>query len=182
MSKKIGLIVGSLRTQSFSKKLSEVLISLAPEEASLEIVDISALPLYNQDFDDQGNEPAAYAPFRAKLKSLDGVIFVTPEYNRSMPAVIKNALDVGSRPYGQNAWNGKPGAVFSSSPGSLGGFGANHHLRQSMVFLNIPLLQQPEIYIAHVNKQFDEEGNIEPRCKALLEKALMAYVDWLNKF
>jgi chromate reductase len=182
MAKKIGILVGSLRAKSFSKQLAEVLISLAPKDIALEIIDISALPIYNQDFDDQGNPPASYATFREKASSMEGFIFITPEYNRSVPAVIKNALDVGSRPYGQSVWDGKPGAVFSSSPGSLGGFGANHHLRQSMVFLNIPLMQQPEIYISQVNKQFDEQGNIEPKCKELLEKGLKGYISFFNNF
>ena len=151
MSRKIGVLVGSLRKESYSKKVAQALHDLAPESLALENVEIGQLELYNQDFDDEGKTPQSWQVFRNKMKRYDGFIFVTPEYNRSIPAVIKNAIDIGSRPYGQNVFDSKPGAVVSVSPSPIGGFGANHALRQLMVFLNLPMMQQPEeIGRAHV--------------------------------
>ncbi|MCX5809747.1 MAG: NAD(P)H-dependent oxidoreductase, partial [Proteobacteria bacterium] len=141
MTKRIAIIIGSLRKESFNRKMANVLTTLAPESLMLEIIEISGIPLYDQDYDDEGKPPSAWTEFRKRVKSFDGVLFVTPEYNRSVPGVLKNALDVGSRPYGQSVWGGKPGAVISVSPGAIGGFGANHHLRQSLVFLNVPTMQ-----------------------------------------
>src|SRR5699024_5195285 len=121
-------------------------------------IDIAQLPLYNQDYDEQNIEE--YTDFRSKVNSLDAVLFVTPEHNRSIPAALKNALDVGSRPYGQNVWGGKPAAIISQSPSDLSGFGANHHLRQPLAFLNMPVVQQPEAYLANVHELLDENGKI----------------------
>ncbi len=155
--KKIAVIVGSLRRESLNRKMAEVLSKIAPESLRLEIIEIGGLPHYNEDL--EKNPPAPWMEFRERLRSVDGFLFVTPEYNRSVPGLLKNAIDVGSRPYGQSVWNGKPGAVVSVSPGSIGGFGANHHLRQSFVFLNIPAMQQPEAYIGNAAGLFDEKGN-----------------------
>ena len=155
---KIVVLVGSLRKESFNRKMAKTLIMLSPDSLTLEIVEIGGLPLYNQDLDD--NPPTAWTEFRERIKKFDGVLFVTPEYNRSVPGVLKNAIDVASRPYGKSVWDGKPGAVMSVSPGAIGGFGANHHLRQSMVFLNIPVMQQPEAYMGNAATLFDEEGNL----------------------
>ncbi|MGD0276264.1 MAG: NAD(P)H-dependent oxidoreductase [Syntrophales bacterium] len=160
MTKKIAVFVGSLRKESFNRKMAKVLITLAPESLMLEIIEIGGLPLYDQDFDDEGSPPSAWTAFRERVKSFDGVLFVTPEYNRSVSGVLKNALDVGSRPYGQSVWGGKPGAVVSVSPGAMGGFGANHHLRQSLVFLDVPTMQQPEAYIGGAAQLFDANGDI----------------------
>lgn len=160
MSKKIAVVVGSLRKESLNRKMANVLVSLAPTSLACEFIEIGDLPLYNQDFDDQGKPPAAWTAFRDRLKSFDGVLFVTPEYNRSVPGVLKNAIDVGSRPYGKSAWDKKPTAVLSVSPGAIGGFGANHHLRQSLVFLNMPAMPQPEAYIGHAGDMFDANGKI----------------------
>jgi chromate reductase len=146
----VAVLVGSLRKASFSRRLAEALINLAPEGMTCLIVEIGALPLYNQDLEGEGPLPPAWISFRDAVRPLDAVLFVTPEYNRSVPGVLKNALDVGSRPYGKSVWNAKPAAVVSASPGAIGGFGANHHLRQSLVFLNMPVLQQPEAYIGQV--------------------------------
>src|SRR5205085_2174109 len=143
--KKIAVFVGSLRKGSFNRMMAKALIGLAPKTLSLEIIEINQLSLYNQDLDD--DPPEVWVKFRSRIKGSDGVLFVTPEYNRSVPGALKNAIDVGSRPYGQSAWDGKPGAVISVSPGAIGGFGANHHLRQSLVFLNVPCMQQPEAYV-----------------------------------
>ena len=110
------------------------------------------------------------------------MLFVTPEYNRSVPGVLKNAIDIGSRPYGQSAWDGKPGGVISASPGNIGGFGANHHLRQSLVFLNIPVLQQPEAYISGVDKLFDEQGGIaNDSTRGFLSKYLTTFATWIDR-
>ena len=128
----VAVFVGSLRKDSINRKVANALVGLVPPSLKLSIVEIGQLPLYNQDADEQ--PPAAWTAFRGRLRAADAVLFVTPEHNRSVPAALKNALDVGSRPYGHSVWNGKPGAVISASPGAIGGFGANHHLRQSLVF------------------------------------------------
>ncbi len=176
--KKIAVIVGSLRKESFNRRMAKALIKLSPDSLSLEFVEIGALPLYNQDLDD--NPPAEWTEFRERLKTFDGVLFVTPEYNRSVPGVLKNAIDVGSRPYGKSVWNGKPGAVMSVSPGAIGGFGANHHLRQSMVFLNVPMMQQPEAYFGNAGTFFDESGNlVNDSTKVLAEKFMGAFAEWV---
>jgi chromate reductase len=176
-ARNIAVLVGSLRKASLSRKLAEALIDLAPAGLTLNIVEIGDLPLYNQDFEDEG-EPEAWARFRDRLRPADGVIFITPEFNRGLPAALKNAIDVGSRPYGSSVFAGKPAAVISQSPGGLGGFGANHQLRQSLVFLDMPVLQQPEAYLNHSGELFDEAGKLtsEP-VRGLLGKLLGAYAD-----
>jgi chromate reductase len=182
MNKVIGIIAGSLRKASFSKKIGSALLSMAPEGFVFKLVPLDNLPVYNQDFDDNDIVPESYVAFRDTVRNLDGIIFITPEHNRSMPAVLKNAIDIASRPYGKSAWNGKPGAVFSNSPGNLGGFGANHHLRQSLVFLNVPVMQQPEVYLSHISECFDERGNVkDDKTKDLLHKAVEAYIAWFRK-
>lgn len=179
---KIGILVGSLRKESFSKKLAVNVASLFPEGYDAEFVEIGNLALYNQDFDDENNAPSEYTTFRSKMKEIDAVLFVTPEYNRSVPAVLKNALDVGSRPYGASVWNGKPAAIISQSPGRLSGFGANHHLRQPLVFLNMPILQQPEAYIGNVADLLDENGTIkDERTVKFLQSFVDAFVDLIKK-
>ncbi|HEY3426858.1 MAG TPA: NADPH-dependent FMN reductase [Negativicutes bacterium] len=180
-SKKIGIIVGSLRKESFSRKIAKALKTLAPTSFEMEEVEIGELSIYNQDFDDEGNPPAAWTAFREQMKTFDAILFVTPEYNRSVPAVIKNAIDVGSRPYGQSIWDGKPGAVVSVSPGGLSGFGANHHLRQSLVFLNIPTMQQPEAYVGNVATLFDASGVlIGESTREFLKKFMDAFANWIE--
>lgn len=178
--KTVAVIVGSLRKESFNRKMAHNLIKLAPASLKLEILEIGQLPMYNQDLDE--NPPAEWVEFRQKLKGYDAVLFVTPEYNRSVPAVLKNAIDVGSRPYGHSAWNGKPGAIVSVSPGSLGGFGANHHLRQSLVFLNVPVLASPEAYVGGAGDLFNEQGDIaKDSTRAHMTKFIQAYADWVAK-
>jgi chromate reductase, NAD(P)H dehydrogenase (quinone) len=182
MTKKIAVFVGSLRKESFNRKMAKALIALAPESLTLEIIEIGGLPLYDQDYDDGGNPPSALTAFRERVKPFDGVLFVTPEYNRSVPAVLKNALDVGSRPFGQSVWGGKPGAVMSVSPGAIGGFGANHHLRQSLVFLDIPTMPQPEAYIGNAAQLFDGDGNITNEgTRAFLKKFMDDFAAWVAK-
>jgi chromate reductase len=160
MAKNIGVLVGSLRKESYSKKIARGLAGLFPEDCNVSFVEIGDLELYNQDYDDEGRVPESYTRFRSTMSNIDAILFVTPEYNRSVPAVLKNALDVGSRPYGKSVWDGKPAAIVSASPGGIGAFGANHHLRQSLVFLNMPTVQQPEAYIGHVNSILNEHGEV----------------------
>jgi chromate reductase len=175
------VFVGSLRKASFNRRLAQALYKLAPSGLTLEIVEIGDLPIYNQDLDDDGHPPAAWTAFRERVRGFDAVLFVTPEYNRSVPAVLKNALDVGSRPYGRSVWGGKPGAVVSASPGAIGGFGANHHLRQSLVFLDIPVLQQPEAYIGGVDKLFEGEGSsIGTDSRQFLSNFMTAFTRWIE--
>ena len=159
-SRNVAVIVGSLRKASFSRVAALALAKLAPEGVTLTIVEIGALPLYDQDLDDEKRPPAAWMAFRDAVRPAAAVLFVTPEYNRSVPGVLKNAIDVGSRPYGQSVWSGKPAAIMSTSPGAIGAFGANHHLRQSLVFLNMPILQQPEAYVGNIGKLFGPVGDI----------------------
>ena len=158
---KIGILVGSLRKESFSKKIAANVAALFPEGYESEFIEIENLPFYNQDYDNENNVRAEYTNFRNRIKEIDAVLFVTPEYNRSVPAVLSNALDVGSRPYGASVWNGKPAAIISQSPGNLGGFGANHHLRQIITCLNMPVVQQPEAYIGNTAALLDENGKVK---------------------
>lgn len=175
---KVAVLVGSLRKDSFSRKMALALGGIAGPELSLGIVEIGALPFYNPDIEEEA--PATWVAFRNAIKSADGILFVTPEYNRSVPAVLKNALDVGSRPYGGSAWNGKPGAIVSVSPGAMGAFGANHHLRQSLVFLNVPTLQQPEAYVGGADKLFNADGSFaNDSTKSFLGGFLAAFSKWI---
>ena len=179
--RKVGVFVGSLRKKSYSKQVAETLKSLAPENLELELIELGGLEMYNQDLDDEGMTPAPWVRFRDQVKQLDAVLFVTPEYNRSIPALLKNALDIGSRPYGQSAWDGKPGAVISVSPGALGAFGANHLFRQSLVFLNIPTMQQPEAYIGNVAELYDKEGNlVNEKTREFFKKIIDAFEAWID--
>jgi chromate reductase len=176
----VGVLVGSLRKASFNRLLANALISLSPSSLKLDIVEIGQLPLYNEDLDTPA-PPAPWAAFRQRVKAVDAVLFVTPEYNRSVPAVLKNAIDVGSRPYGSSVWDRKPGAIVSSSPGAIGAFGANHHLRQSLVFLNVPIIQQPEAYIGHVDKLFDEHGKlVSDGTGKFLQQFLQTFANWIE--
>jgi chromate reductase len=182
MNKTIGILAGSLRRESFSKKIGKAILAMVPEGFEFKAISLDDLPVYNQDFDDNNEVPKAISVFREVMKTVDGVIFITPEYNRSVPAVLKNALDAGSRPYGKSVWNAKPAAVFSSSPGNLSAFGANHHLRQSLVFLNMPAMQQPEVYLQKVNELFDKNGVLkEGTTKEFLQKAVNAYIVWFKR-
>lgn len=178
-TKDVVVIVGSLRKESFNRKIALAMIELAQAPLKLEIVEIGTLPLYNQDLD--ADPPKEWRQFRDRVRPAHALLFVTPEYNRSTPGVLKNALDVGSRPYGSSVWTGKPGSIVSASPGPIGGFGANHHLRQPMVFLNVPLMQQPEAYIGGVDKLFDAQGNLAPATQEFLAKFLQAFAAWVDK-
>jgi chromate reductase, NAD(P)H dehydrogenase (quinone) len=175
---KVAVMVGSLRKGAFSRMTAQVLMANAPEGLDCRIVEIGELPIYNQDLD--AAPPTAWVVFRDQIKASDAVLFVTPEYNRSMPGALKNAVDVGSRPYGQSVWNGKPGAVMTISPGAIGGFGANHHLRQSLVFLNVPMMLQPEAYVGGIGGVFDEAGNVKNEGTLSFFRAFMeSFAKWV---
>ena len=180
-TKKVAVVIGSLRKESFCKMIAKNLAELAPPSLQMETIEIGDLAMFNQDFDDEGNTPAAWTNFREHVAKFDAVLFITPEYNRSVPAVLKNALDVGSRPYGKSIWDGKPGAVVSVSPGGLSAFGANHHLRQSLVFLNIPTMQQPEAYIGNVATLFDASGVLtNENTRGFLQKFMSSFASWVE--
>jgi chromate reductase len=182
MENRVAVFVGSLRTAAWSRKVARELIALAPHSLQPKIIEIGQLPLYNQDFDDSGKPPAAWTEFRQQVKAYDAVLFVTPEYNRSVPAPLKNAIDVGSRPFGKSVWDRKPGAVVSVAPGAIGGFGANHHLRQSLVFLNVPCLQMPEAYIGNIANRFDETGTLSDQStREFLQTFMTAYANWVER-
>lgn len=181
MTKKIGFIVGSLRKDSYNKKIAETFETLLPDGFEAEFLEIGNLPLYNEDLDVEGKVPAEWTAFREAAKTIDGVFFFIPEYNRSIPASIKNALDVGSRPYGASIWTQKPGLVVSGSMGPIAGFGANHHLRQSLVFLDVPVLQQPEAYIGTFQNLVGEDGKFVEPTVEFFQTIVDAYVVFFNK-
>jgi chromate reductase len=178
---RIVAVVGSLRRESFTRRVVLALKQLVPASMVIHETAIGSLPLYNED-DDQGAPPPAWQAFRAEVAGADAVLFATPEYNRSIPGVLKNAIDVGSRPYGASVWNGKPAAVLSASPGALGGFGANHHLRQCLVFLNVPVMQQPEAYLGRVDQWLDDRAQGMPRdAAAFLKEFGGAFEQWVRR-
>ena len=178
--RQIAIVVGSLREGSLNRALARELERLAPSGLTFAEVGIGALPLYNQDLD--AAPPAAWEEFRAAIRAADAVLFVTPEYNRSIPGVLKNAIDVGSRPYGHSAWAKKPGAIVTASPGAMGGFGSNHHLRQSCVFLDMPIMPQPEAYLGHVGDKFGADGQLtDEKLAGFLTSFMAAYADWIEK-
>ena len=182
-SYRIAVLVGSLRKGSYNRKAAMAMKTLAPPELALEIVEIGDLPLYNEDLEGEGKTaPEAWTRFREAVRGSDGVLFFTPEYNRSVPGGLKNAIDVGSRPYGKSAWSGKPGGVVSVSPSAIGGFGANHALRQSMVFLDVPMMQQPEAYIGGAAKLFTEGGELaSDDTKKFFTSIITVYAAWVGK-
>jgi chromate reductase, NAD(P)H dehydrogenase (quinone) len=176
---KIAVFVGSLRKGSYNLKTAKALMALAPESLSLELVNIGDLPMFNEDLED--TPPREWVALREKIQAADGLLFLTPEYNRSVPGVLKNAIDVGSRPYGENSWDGKPGAVVSVSIGDISGFGANHHLRQSLTFVNVPTMAQPEAYIGNAGELFDENGNLtNDSTKGFLRSFMEAFEKWVK--
>lgn len=180
-ARKVGVLVGSLRKDSLNRKLATALAGLAPASLTLSQIALGDLPLYNPDLDGDA-PPASWTHFREAVEACDAILFVTPEYNRSLPAALKNALDVGSRPYGHSVWAGKPCAVASASPGAIGGFGANHHLRQSLVFLDMPAMQQPEAYLGGADKLFDEHGGIASEgTRKFLAGFMQKFAQWIEK-
>lgn len=179
MTKKIGILVGSLREKSFNKRIAQNLIELMPEGYEAELIDYDYLPFYREEYD--VDEPAEYNRFRKQIASYDGFIFQTPEYNRSFPGALKNAIDVGSRPIGKNMWMGKPAAVFSASIGGIGGFGSVNHLNQVLHALGMPLLSNPAVYIGNVMQVFEKDGSLVEDTKKFLSQALNSYVNHLER-
>jgi chromate reductase, NAD(P)H dehydrogenase (quinone) len=179
MARDVVVIVGSLRKASFNRKIAKAMRELAAGSLDLEILEIGDLALYNEDL--EADVPTPWLGFRDRVRKADAVLFVTPEYNRSVPGLLKNAIDVGSRPYGKSVFSGKPAAVVSVTPGPLGAFGANHHLRQSFVFLDMPALQQPEAYIANAKNLFDDSGRLtDETTRTFLTKYLKAFAAWIE--
>lgn len=176
---KVGVVVGSIREGSFSGRVAKALVGLLPDGYEATYLQIDHLPLYNQDYDE--NSPQEYVDFREKVGVQDALIFVTPEHNRSVPAALKNALDVASRPYGDNKWAKKPTLIASQSPGVISGFGANHHLRQMLTFLDVPTVQQPEVYIAETHELFGENGEfLKDGTEDFLQSAVDALVSMVD--
>jgi chromate reductase len=180
MAYKIAIIVGSLRKDSLNRKVARSICALRNDNLDCSMIEIGDLPLYNQDLDT--DPPEQWVRFRQQVGSADGVLFCSPEYNRGVPGVLKNAIDVGSRPYGQSVFDKKPGAIVTASPGSIGGFGANHQIRQAAVFLNMPIMQQPEAYLGHVSDDsFEADGKLkEGPLKGLIEVLAHAFHDWVD--
>ena len=180
MSKyKIAVIVGSLRKDSFNHKLANAIVKLAPPEFSFEQAQIGDLPLYNQD--DDANQAESVKRLKNKIKGAQGILFVTPEYNRSIPGVLKNAIDNASRPYGQNVWAGKPAGVIGASIGVIGTAMAQQHLRNVLAFLDVPTLSQPEAFIHAKDGLFDDAGNIGTDSKQFLQNWMDRYIAWVKK-
>lgn len=181
MPVRVALIVGSLREGSYSRAIGLEMKTIAAPGLELELIEIGDLPLYNPDLETDA-PPPAWERFREEVETTEAVLFVTPEYNRSIPGALKNALDVGSRPYGHSIWQGKPAAIVSVSPGALAAFGANHHLRQPLVFLNMPTMQQPEAYIGNVADLLDDDGRLKKDdTNAFLKSFTDAFAKWIDK-
>jgi chromate reductase, NAD(P)H dehydrogenase (quinone) len=182
MASRVGVIVGSLREGAFTRLLSRALLELAPPSLQFFEIEIGTLPFYNQDLETDA-PPAQWTRFREQVKSADGILFVTPEYNRSMPGAVKNALDVGSRPWGLSAWSGKPAAVISQSPGALGGMAAAQHLRQVLMAVNLAAMPYPEAYIPASGTLFDDSGRLHNAvAREFMTDFLQAFEVWLAKF
>ena len=180
MAYKIAIIVGSLREGSLNRKMARAICAIRDDNLDCSMIEIGDLPLYNQDLD--ANPPQQWNRFRDQVRPADGVLFVSPEYNRGIPGVLKNAIDVGSRPYGQSVFDKKPAAIVTVSPGSIGGFGANHQIRQTCVFLNMPVMQQPEAYLGQVSDDsFGPNGELKDGpLKELVTKVAHAFHDWVD--
>lgn len=182
MTTKVAVLVGSLRKASYSRSLALALKDMAQPRLDLTLIEIGELPSYNLDLDEEGIPPAAWTRFREEMKLAEAVLFVTPEHNRSVPGFLKNAIDVGSMPYGASIWSGKPAAIISSSVGNLAGFGANHHLRQPLVYLDMPVMQQPEAYIGSVHELIDADGKIvNEDTRAFLAIYVDRFADWIER-
>ncbi|MCL2082667.1 MAG: NAD(P)H-dependent oxidoreductase [Oscillospiraceae bacterium] len=181
VKKSIGIIVGSLRRDSLSKKTALYLSGLLENSFGVTFINIGSLAIYNQDLDSDRDVPVEWRRFRQSISELDAVLFVTPEYNRSIPPVLKNALDIASRPMSENAWSGKPGAIVSVGAGRVGGFGVNHHLRQSATCLNIYMMQQPEAYIGGIADVMDANGVPDKSTQEFLCKFAADFTEWIYK-
>lgn len=180
MSKyQIAVIVGSLRKESFNRQLANAVVRLAPDDFSFKQLEIDDLPLYNQD--DDANPAEAVKRLKSEISAAQGLLFVTPEYNRSVPGVLKNAIDHASRPYGENAWKDKPAGIMGASIGAAGTAMAQQHLRNILAYLDVPTLGQPEAFIHVTDKLFDENGNIGPNSKDYLQRWMNQFVAWVKR-
>lgn len=175
----IAVIVGSLRREAYNRRLADAVARLAPQELSFKQLQISDLPLYNQDDDANPAEPVKR--LKGEIRAASGVLFVTPEYNRSIPGVLKNAIDHASRPYGQSAWQGKPAGILGVSPGAIGTALAQQHLRTILAYLDMPTLGQPEAFIQMKDGLLDENGNIGPASKGFLQSWMDRFATWVKK-
>lgn len=175
----VAVVVGSIRKESFNRAFAQAVVKLAPADFSFKFVEIGDLPLYNQD--DDGNQSAPVKRLKDEIKSAQAVLFVTPEYNRSIPGVLKNALDQASRPYGQSAWAGKPAGILGISPGAMGTAMAQQHLRNVLAFLDMPTLGQPEAFLQMKDGFIDEAGNIGEGSRAFLQSWMDRFADWVRK-
>ncbi|WP_179402834.1 NADPH-dependent FMN reductase [Burkholderia guangdongensis] len=181
MAHRIAVVVGSLRRESFNRALAHAVISLAPADFSFEFLDIGSLPLYSQDYD--ADFPDVAKRFKQSIEAADALLFVTPEYNRSMPGVLKNALDWGSRPWGTNSWARKPGAVLGTSPGATGTALAQQHLRNVLAYLDVSLLGQPEMFIKHDASRIDAQGNIvSDDTRKFLQGFVDRFAGWVRQY
>jgi chromate reductase len=178
MTRTIGLIVGSLRKESFTRKVANAIARVGAAGLTFKPIDISNVSMFNQDLEMTPSKD--WVALKSAISAVDGVLFATPEYNRSIPGVLKNAIDVASRPYGQSAWAGKPAAIVSVSPGAIGGFGANHHLRQVLAYLDMPTLPQPEMYIGNAAKLLDDQGEVPEDTRELFRKFTTAFAGWVE--
>ncbi len=180
MAYRIAIIVGSLREGSLNRRVARSICAIRGDNLDCSMIEIGDLPLYNQDLDNKA--PEQWTRFRDQVRPVDGVLFVSPEYNRGIPGVLKNAIDVGSRPYGQSVFDKKPAAIVTASPGAIGGFGSNHQIRQACVFLNMPVMQQPEAYLGHVtDDSFDQSGCLKDGpLKELVVKLAYSFHDWVD--
>ena len=176
---KIGIVVGSVRKDSINRKLAQALVKLLPQDFVAEFIEIGDLPLYNQDLD--GNQPATVGKFKQQIEQQHGIIVVTPEYNRSIPGVLKNAIDHGSRPYGHNSWAGKSLGILGTSTGAAATSMAQQHLRNTLVFCNMPALNQPEAFIQWRDNMIDAQGEFNERTGSFMQNWVDAYVAWVKK-
>ena len=177
---KIGIIVGSLREGSINRKIARSMCAIRDDDLACSMIEIGDLPLFNQDM--EKTPPEQWVRFKDQVAAADGILFCTPEYNRGMPGVLKNAIDVGSRPYGRSVWDRKPAAIITGSPGMIGGALANHQVRQSCVFLNMPVMQQPEAYLGKIDDDsFGEDGLlVDGPLKKVVEKLAHAFAEWVK--
>ena len=174
----IAVVVGSLRKESVNRQLAQALIELAPAELSLKLLDVD-LPLFNQD--KESDPPESVQQFKAAIQAADGVVFVTPEYNRSIPGVLKNALDQGSRPYGKSVWTGKPAGVLGASIGAYGSAMAQQHLRNVLAFLDMPTMAQPEGFFQIGDDFLDADAQVNAASRKYVQRWINAYAEWMKK-
>ena len=181
-SRNVGVIVGSLRKESYTRKFARAVMAMAPPTLSLSFIEIGELPLYNPDLEGE-SAPPAWMEFRRRIREIDSLLLFTPEHNRGMPAAMKNAIDIGSRPPGQNTWGGKPAGTVSVTPGGLGAMASHHQLRQSLAAVGVAVMPSPEMYIPHVNTLLGEDGTVtNEKTREQLQRFLNAYVVWVERF